>query len=281
MLTVRPDKPLESAIAAVLTQVGAVAEGAGLAYFLIGARAIDVLLHNVYGLRTNRPTLDTDFAIAVESWRRFEEFKAKLTGTGEFSPVAGRVHQLLYQGSFPVDLVPFGELESPKGRIAWPPDGSQVMRVTGFAEISAAAQVVDLGTGIVRIAPLPGLLMLKLFAWRDRGESKDAQDVAALLQGYEYVLEPERLYSDPGLLTAFEYNMQLVGAALLGRNLTAIISGETQKSLAELLAGAACRERLISQLSLFLSGAEHEKAMSAAEKLFAAFLHGLGLREVL
>ncbi|MEK7721898.1 MAG: hypothetical protein AAB359_05865 [Elusimicrobiota bacterium] len=118
MLTTKADKPVEGVVVDILGHVKIAAEGMGVPCFLIGAKAIDLLLHNVYGFNTYRPTMDTDFAVALESWAKYNEFKVSLIRTGKFKLSSNKVHQLVYQNTVPVDLVPFGGLEGPRGKIA-------------------------------------------------------------------------------------------------------------------------------------------------------------------
>lgn len=80
MLTIKADKPVEGGVVDILGHVKIAAEGMGVPCFLIGAKAIDLLLHNVYGFNTYRPTMDTDFAVALESWAKYNEFKIGARG---------------------------------------------------------------------------------------------------------------------------------------------------------------------------------------------------------
>jgi len=277
MLTTKKDKPVEGSDVDILRHIKIAAEGMGVPCFLIGAKAIDLLLHNVYGFNTYRPTMDTDFAVALESWAKYNEFKASLIRTGKFKLSSNKIHQLFYQDTAPVDLVPFGGLEGPQGKITWPPDNAQVMSVAGFEDINAATESVMLGAeGLtVRVAPLPGLVLLKLFAWSDRGETKDAQDVGALLHNYEYVLATERLYSDSALLKLAEYDMQAVGSTLMGRDLAAILSPSARAALSKLVVSQAEREKFVTRLAAGIYWVERDETLPAATKLFNAFLSGL------
>ena len=153
------------------------------------------------------------------------------------------------------------------------------MSVAGFEDINAAAELVMLGNDglTVRVAPLPGLVLLKLFAWSDRRESKDAQDVGALLHNYEYVLPTERLYSDSALLKAADYDMQVVGSILMGRDLAAILSSSTLNVLNKMLESEAEREKLLTRLAAGIYWVERDKDLPAATRLFNAFLSGLGV----
>jgi len=68
-----------------------------------------------------------------------------------------------------IDIIPFGKLETTERTIAWPPDADVVMNVATFSDVfenSLRLQVrPDL---IIPVASLPGLIVLKLFAWLDR-----------------------------------------------------------------------------------------------------------------
>jgi predicted nucleotidyltransferase len=225
MLKVKQDTPVEPDVLAVLEQVRAVSAALGIPYFMIGARAIDVHLHNVHGLPTFHPTNDTDFAVAVESWEDFAALKSGLAGTGHFKPDARRAHRLYFDEAAPIDLVPFGGLESPRGSIAWPPGFDQVMTVRCFAEINSAAEEIEIHAGLtLRAASVPGLMLLKLFAWNDRRERKDAWNIASLLQSYEYVVDGARIFADEDLYKSVAYDAKKAGAALLGRDAAAIVT---------------------------------------------------------
>ena len=65
--------------------------------------------------------------------------------------------------------------------------GRAGLRAKGFAEALESAQPVELAEGlIVKVASLPGLAILKLFAWGDRRQrdAKDAVDLYTLLRSY-------------------------------------------------------------------------------------------------
>jgi predicted nucleotidyltransferase len=83
-----------------------------------------------------------------------------------------------------VDLVPFGGVESSPSHVAWPPDMAIVMNVAGYAEALKSAVTVRVADHCeIPVASIPGLVMTKLIAWLDRGQSnpKDAVDFRYLL----------------------------------------------------------------------------------------------------
>ena len=133
MLSVARDRRLDPTMVEALRHVDRAVQALGLAYFVVGAMARDILLTAVFGLSAGRATRDVDLAVAVEGWSSFEAIKARAVGTGAFTSDE-RVANRLYYGAvsgergFPLDLIPFGGVELSGSAIAWPPDGAIVMR---------------------------------------------------------------------------------------------------------------------------------------------------------
>lgn len=168
-------------LAALLREVARAANGAP--FFLAGAYARDVLLFHAHGIDTGRQTADVDVAIALESWERYEALRAALIAR-DFEPIAAAHHKLKFRQSIEVDFVPFGGVERPDRTIAWPPDGSFVMRSFGFREVQRHTITVGLPDATdVEVATLPALTLLKLVAWSERRltePGKDAHDLSLI-----------------------------------------------------------------------------------------------------
>ena len=149
-LSVARERPVAPIALEVLALVARVTRELRLDYFVTGAMARDVLLYHVFGLETGRATLDVDLAVSVDSWREFERVKARLVETGVVTTDKNRPHRLFYRATlegerYPLDLLPFG---------------------AGYREALVAAEQVELRPGVVvRVASLPSLAVLKLFAW--------------------------------------------------------------------------------------------------------------------
>jgi predicted nucleotidyltransferase len=227
MLSVARERPVAPMALEVLTLVDRIARELALDYFVTGAMARDILLYGIFGLDPGRATLDVDLAVALNSWPQFDVVKARLVETGAFTPDGSKAHRLFYRGStrqrsYPLDLLPFGGIEQRPNEIAWPPDLSIVMNVAGYREALATAQEVEVHSDlVVRVASLPALAILKLFAWADRGAEnpKDALDLATLLRRYGAAGNEDRLFVEEiGLLEALSYNMDLAGPRLLGKD---------------------------------------------------------------
>jgi predicted nucleotidyltransferase len=274
MLEVRPDKPLSPLLLALMRTLDGVATQLSIPYFVIGATARDILLEHVYGIESTRATRDIDFAVAVPSWNVFDILKTQLISTGGF--VAGEAaHRLLFgmdAGAYPLDLVPFAGVAR-NGEIAWPPDGDFVMNIAGYADAHASALAVAITPGFtVKIVSLPAMVILKVLAWTDRPErDKHASDVLLLLRHYHEAGQFDRLYDDGAdLLAAFDYDIELAGAALLGRDAQRDVAPGTCKQVHDALTDERQIDKFIAQARRS-STATRERATL----LLNAFLHSL------
>jgi predicted nucleotidyltransferase len=173
--SITPSKPVDPSTIRVLRAVDHVASALTCPFFVAGATARDLMLVNVYGLRPGRATRDIDFGIAVESWDEFQGLKERMIATGEFAGDSKAQQRLVYTDradgfSIPVDLIPFRSVASADKMIAWPPGRDVVLNVAGFEEAWASSLPVEVEDGFtVRVASVPGLTLLKLIAWADRG----------------------------------------------------------------------------------------------------------------
>jgi predicted nucleotidyltransferase len=109
------------------------------------------------------------------------------------------------------------------------------MNVAGYREAFEAAPLVEIDPGfVVRVVSLPGLAILKLFAWADRGadDPRDAIDLAMLLRQYSQAGNEDRLYgAEISILEALGYDLDLAGARLLGRDAARTSAPETRTRL--------------------------------------------------
>jgi len=200
----------------------------GLSLILVGAAARDVLLVHAHGAEPQRATEDTDLALAVRDWDAFLHAREALVASGAFT--ADPVSHRLWFGDQRVDLIPFGGVERRDRSIAWPPEGAEVMNVSGFAEALATAVSVRLPGGVsFDVASLPALALLKVWAWQDRkytAPRKDAADVWAFLRHYAEAGNLDRLYGPEGeaALPSFGFDVEKAGAWLLGRDARQVLT---------------------------------------------------------
>lgn len=202
-------------------------------WLIIGAMARDLLLQHAYGLPDRRKTADLDVAVAVASWEMFAALESRLLASGAQRHAA--VKHEFFVGGWKVDVIPFAGVEK-NGVIRWPPDGETELDVTGFAEASSHALDVILPGGIrVLVTSPPGLLILKLIAWKDRHwryPLRDGIDIRTLIDSYAERWNQERLYEEAGdILQHFAFDNALAGAALLGRDAAAIAKPVTLQTV--------------------------------------------------
>jgi predicted nucleotidyltransferase len=122
---------LPSERVSIIRKVLHVSERLGTDLFIVGAQARDLLLQYTYDLPVHRATNDIDFGVVIESWNEFTRLREALISSENFQPHRTMRQRLIHESGILIDLVPFGDLEQPRSRIAWPPDFSFVMSTVG------------------------------------------------------------------------------------------------------------------------------------------------------
>ena len=281
-LTPKPDRPIDPLTLMVISEIQQAATKLGAPVFVVGAVARIILLEHIYGLSAGRATTDVDFAFALNDWEQFHVLKTLLLENPRFNASKDVPHRLYFNApdlehSYKVDLIPFGGIETSPNTIAWPPDMAVMMNVAGFSDAFAAAVCVEVSPGIeAAVASLPGIAILKLFAWADRRHEnpKDAFDLVMLLRSYHEAGNDSRIYENASALAALEavdYDPELAGAWLLGSDVAAMVSTATAAGLETLLNGAT-RDRLIEDMSRAMRG--REDAVDYASRLLSQFTKG-------
>lgn len=122
------DEPTIQALAGVKE----VADAFGVPFFIIGAKAKELLLKHVHGLDLRRSTKDMDFGVSLTSWRSFSALKTELIDRWGFAGT-NQVQRIRFN-DINIDLVPFGPIAGSERMILWPPDESRRMTTSGFEE---------------------------------------------------------------------------------------------------------------------------------------------------
>lgn len=239
MSTSTSDSPIiEPFFAELCSAVAAAAERLEVPFFLVGATARDLILASRKRSGGWRRTKDVDFGVRVRTWAEYEKLRQGLIATGRFAP--HRAAQRLLFESVPVDLVPFGGVADDDGEIAWPEDPETRLNVRGFEEAYRTAITLQVGSDpaiTLRVASRTGLAILKLLAWGDRRTSatKDAYDLRLLIK--EYLPGNEaRLFSEhPDIIDDPDFDFEVAGARLLGRDMAQQASSAALAEIQEVL----------------------------------------------
>jgi predicted nucleotidyltransferase len=243
--------------------------------------ARDVLLGHVFGLNPGRATRDVDVALALADWEQFHQVKEKLIASGGFVAARDIPHRLVFSSDSDaqqcmVDLLPFGGITRTTDTIAWPPDMQMIMSVAGYSDALETALLVQIATGLtIRVVSLPGLAMLKLLAWKERGleDSRDATDLVTLCRYYADAGTLERLYEEAlPILPTVGFDVELASAWLLGTDTAVTTSYQTRVQLETLLSDVRISERLVNDMAKALR--RREDAVAYATQLLDQFTRG-------
>lgn len=242
---------------------------------VVGAWCRDIWHHALGHTFATAATRDLDLALALSSWEAFDDLAGafpRIGDTGIRFRIAG----------ITVDLLPFGEIERPRGT-THPPTRDTAMSVWALEEIKAASLPLPLPeVGGVRIPSVAGFAAAKLGAWLDRSEwleAKDATDLALIL--FWYAESPEvhdRLYDSAqgsAILVAESADLPRAAAGLLGLDVASTIGPERTSELLARWPGDA--QTLVRELQ-FSGGplwpGDHDRRRELVEALTAGLRDG-------
>lgn len=236
----RPDLAWHAEVIGAVQSMAAVR---GVDVLIVGAFARDLHLRYGYDIAPVRQTEDIDIALAVPSWQAFAELRQQLIAKGGFAEVAGIQHRLRYRGKsmeLPIDIVPFGGMESADRMIAWPPSGDEVMDVFGFREARDSAVAIMMpGNIVINVVSLAALVVLKLNAWQARhytAPRKDAYDLHFITKHYLDAGNRDRLWAEFGAWTeADDFDYEIAGARMLGNDAGVMLTHDGRERVATLL----------------------------------------------
>jgi predicted nucleotidyltransferase len=284
-LFISPERPVDPLTLSILELIDRLLRDAKTRYMLIGATARDLLLYHVFGHAVTRATYDLDFAILVDSWEQFAMVKQMFLDIPGFTDKGRNAQRMYYKPTGApfetiIDIIPFGKLEAADRTIAWPPDADVVMNVAAFPEVLENSLSIQVRPGlIIPVASLPGLIVLKLFAWLDRHEGRDVQDIRRLIETYTDAGNVNRLYEEEAdELERVGFDTTLAGAFLLGKDAQRITDENARTRLSTSLSGKEL-PALVRQLARTMSALDDRT--ESAEALLSGFFRGMGLVHLL
>jgi predicted nucleotidyltransferase len=242
-------------------------------FFVVGAFARDLIMAMAHGIEVRRATEDIDCGVQVKSWEQFEQLKESLINTKKFKADKKQQQRIKYRDLVEVDIVPFGTIEK-DGAITWP-DEETVMITLGFDEAYKDTILVRLAEDIeIRVCSLAGLALMKLIAWDDRRDRyrRDAEDLGFIMSNYLDAGNGDRILGEKAehgdLLTAdFDYN--LAGARLLGRDVGQLLSDRSYVPIMQILDDQTGERNQYPLVEAMLSNfrGEFQKGLSMLESL--------------
>lgn len=193
----------------------------GIDFYLLGAVARDIWMTGVYGNTLGRITRDIDWAVMIPTEEVYTMLKKTLLDSGSFTPSRENHYVIIYKDGTPVDLLPFGGIET-EGKVSVMGIGLTTVLVSGFSEVyqhGTARIEFEEGQGF-KVCTLPGIVLLKLIAYDDRPEkrSKDILDIAAILKAY-YSISDNEIFDQHFDLLDEQFEPDKVAARLLGRQM--------------------------------------------------------------
>ena len=212
---------IDRAIATVLADLAELATDSDIEFFVVGAMARDMILDYGFGIDAGRATRDIDLGIRVADWQEFERL-VNLLKDSNWHCREQQQHRLIHKSGIPVDLIPFGAIESNDGNILWPPHFNEALSVMGFTDAYADCwhvQIRQAPSLDIHVASPAGQALLKLVAWRDRGfvrGGRDATDVRLLMERYLDLDNIARIAEEYPDWLDDDFDYPVVGAKLLG-----------------------------------------------------------------
>ena len=203
---------------------------------VVGAECRDIL-HRAYGHGfTLRGTRDLDVGLAITDWQAHDAVLSRFRPNGH----TGIRYTI---SGMPVDIMPFGAVDVPRGEVAPVRRANVPLSVFGFQEVFDGSLSLPLPSGTsIRIPAAAGYATLKLRAWRDRWtasfDTKYGPDLATIV--FWYSEDPDiasRLWETPEgllLLDSVEHDYPVAAARLLGRDAIAVMGAERASELRSL-----------------------------------------------
>ena len=208
-------------------------------FYLIGATARDIIMQ-IHDERSSRATHDLDIAIAIANWDEFKKVEEGIVRIDGFTKDSHQKQRFLYEDTFFIDIVPFGDVLAQGDKIFWPPNEEVAMSILGFQEVRNITKELSIDDElIIQIASLDGIFLLKIVAWSERHieGNKDADDIAFIFNNYLLINEEIAIDNHYDLYQADDFDTTTTGARLLGRDLNTILKHhpDTKSKIQEII----------------------------------------------
>lgn len=270
---------IEPAIGTVVADLAQLADRSDIEFLVVGAMARDMILDCGFGIPVGRATRDIDFGIRVADWDEFERLVQLLKNNNWHCPDKQQ-HRFVHECGIPIDLIPFGAIESDEGEVRWPPHFNEALSVIGFADAYADSWQIRIRQAPsldVQVASPAGQALLKLVAWRDRGfvrGGRDATDLRLLMERYLDLDNVARVAEDYTDWLDDDFDYALVGAKLLGADVIQCISN-TQSDVFVTVVAALSPKKVERGLAFSMHRVGNDSDLLRCQQLVDAFCNVL------
>ncbi len=207
-------------------------------FFIIGAKARDLICEQAGVPLSARATSDVDFGVLVDSWATLEKLREHFRNDPNIRLHSEKNKVRHYYNGTPFDVVPFGGIEHDH-KISWPPFYDCIMTVIGYGEALTMARSIQIGHSTVKVVTPEMLIALKIVSWHEAPErNKDAKDIAYVLERYQSIDPTTYTYildHHAELLAHFDYDDVLASIALVGIRIVESSSPELHALIAQIL----------------------------------------------
>lgn len=257
-----------------------VLEELSVEYFMIGAFARDVeLLAKGHTNPPTRKTKDIDLAVLMGSQEEFQDLKNRIIKLSDFAAHEDEPYRFLFKNAYEVDFLPFGAIANEKGQVELKAKQTVVLDIPGVEEVEPWAHTVETAEGLrLRVSSLPGVILLKLFAWEDRPErQKDIQDIDYILKNFYFLYLDDIFETDEDLLDLFADEQllysELVSARYVGRQMGLMLADSP--ALAERLLNLLEKEAAGYRMSRLMSQKTIENNQRIIKELYSGMIDQL------
>jgi predicted nucleotidyltransferase len=220
----------------VLADLIAIVKVLNLPMILVGAGARIIIFDRKFG--EGRGTKDWDVAISIDSWESYQTLREALINYDlpRFKSTTTPHRFRHIETDIDVDIVHFGAIGEPDKQIIWADSGNP-MSVLGFEEALSHATTTNIDDLEIQVIDIPSFIVLKVFAWGDRGErtKKDLEDIEFILSKYEDDDE-ERIFNELAAeLSSGNVDFLDANIYLLGQDICRMLQNKTLIELNKLL----------------------------------------------
>ena len=224
-------------------------------FYVIGATALDIIMQ-LNNERSSRATHDLDIAIAISDWSEFKKVEEGIVQIDGFTKDSHQKQRFLYEDTYYIDIVPFGDVLAQDDKIFWPPEQEIAMSLLGFKEVRNTTKEVFIDDELsIQIASLDGIFLLKVVAWTERNlkGNKDADDIGFIINNYYTINEDRAIKDHYDLYETEEFDTLVAGSRLLGRDIANLLLNyeSIKNKIAEIIKTEITKEnesRLINQI---------------------------------